>query len=265
MGQMMINVEEVVESLKTDGIWVSPDTYPYIDDFIEYIKPKNFYSGHVISQGSRRPMSFDEALADKRGMYNGFMCNHYADTLRAPHFFDFCIDFKPVAEQYFGTPARFYSVNSFWKKSHGAPGWHYDKDDVNQLVIFIYGDDILTPEDGPHCYIRGSNKWLMWRKDRLNDKGPDIQPGDEYKDKVLQIYGKKGTFFIEDTFGIHNGMAPKPGHKPRLVLWSRWSTNIPKTYYDDEFRPIPASSIPMEKDDYSDIKSATDLLVNWSL
>jgi hypothetical protein len=262
-------VTDIVETIERDGIWIAPKRWEGIGRFMEYLKKQRWFTGHVYPQSDRMPKAFATAMAHDALQHpqRGFMCIRFENVLQAPGFFDFAMQFQPVADAYFGDkPANFYAVNSMYKKSTGRPGWHYDLDGEKLLVLFMYGSDIRERDDGPHCYLRGSHRWLDWRRRRLQNLAADVEPADVGLGDVeeVQVYGRAGTFFLSDPSGIHNGRAPAPGNPPRLLTWARWSDlDPPWTYKNDELYPIPASEIPMRQD-YSDaIKERTKLLVDW--
>jgi hypothetical protein len=264
---MELNIDEVVKSINEDGIWVSPKPYPHIDVLLDYLKKKSCYSGHVKPQGSGIPRTFCESLENTSDINSGFICYGFEDVIHAPLLFDFMMDFNDVAIDFFKPSVpNFYSINAMWKKSSGSPGWHYDVDGDRLLVFFMYGSDILNKEDGPHCFIKGSHRWGNELRESLHNSEPGTEPNDEHKDKVLEIYGEKGTFFLSNPCGLHNGLAPFDGRPPRLLIWGRWSDfNPPRTYESDKLYPIQSSSIPMSgwTRGNKSIRECTKLLVDW--
>ncbi len=92
--------------------------------------------------------------------------------------------------------------------SGAAQLYHFDMDKVKFLKFFLYLTDV-APENGPHCYIKRSQKTggipasLLERGyARLPDE--DVEPF--YPDEdIVEIGGPRGTIFAEDTRGLHKG------------------------------------------------------------
>jgi hypothetical protein len=152
-------------------------------------------------------------------------CHNARDVERAPHFLAKALGFSLLVQEYFGHPFILYSINAFWtqpvagtryKHTHD---WHNDFDDVKQLVMLVFGTDVLTEENGAHQYQLGTHGKLDFgNPDAQIDYGYDIRSPAE--SIVETIRGPAGTVFIEDPTGVHRGLAPKTG--PRLLLWARW-------------------------------------------
>jgi hypothetical protein len=86
--------------------------------------------------------------------------------------------------------------------------YHFDMDKVKFLKFFLYLTDV-GPENGPHCFIKRSQKsggipapLLQRGYARLPDQ--DVEPFYDPRDMV-EIGGPRGTIFAEDTRGLHKG------------------------------------------------------------
>lgn len=249
----------MIEKLRELGVVQPPEIRGDVATVLRsQLKSAVTFTGHVIPQGDMKPRTFDEAMAHP----HGFCTHKMADVLSSPGLFTMILGFLPLAEEYFGEVARLYSVNAFWKKPSGAPGWHYDEDDRKQLVMFMFGTDVATESDGSHGYVLGSHKWdraklKPWHNVQEDVSGP--LPSDW---PVTSIYGPAGTIFITDTRGLHNGFAPKT--TPRLLLWARFGvSNPPPTYYNDGLNPVPWHTVVSEKPD-AFFQERTRLVVNWA-
>ncbi len=138
-------------------------------------------------------------------------------------------------EPIFDFPAMWWST-AFLKEasSEAAQLYHFDLDRIKWLKIFIYLSDV-TPENGPHCYIRGSHAPGAKPKELL-DRGyariPDADLLNHYKaEDFITVHAEAGTIFAGDTKCWHKGTPLKKGD--RLVLEfeytsSMFGTNYPK-------------------------------------
>ncbi len=97
--------------------------------------------------------------------------------------------------------------------------YHFDMDRPRWLKFFFYLTDV-GPENGPHCFIRGSHRTggiaheLLERGyARLDDA--DVARHYPSADHI-SFTGKKGTIIAEDTRGLHKGQHVL--HGDRLVF-----------------------------------------------
>ena len=248
----------MLQELRRDG-YTAPFYRPSLAaDLHSALMEAPTFMGHVIPQGDRVPRSFNDAMATKHGM----ACHHMASVLSVPGMFDNLAEFHTLAADYFQEEPFIYSVNAFWKKPKGAPGWHYDEDDRKQLVMFMYGTDVPTDDDGVHAYVTGSHLWdrpklKPWHNVQEDVSGP--LPADW---PVHRFHGPAGTTFLTDTRGLHNGFPPV--RAPRLLLWSRWGVSKPPvTYKNDELSPVPWRMVTKQKPNPV-IQNRTQLVVNWT-
>lgn len=248
----------LVDCIRRDG-YVMPQVATGIAArLLETLMQSYAYTGHVITQGDRVARSFSDAMAQP----HGFVSHHMATTLSTPGLFNLIAGFHSVAAEYFGEEPMLYSVNAFWKKPSGAPGWHHDTDDgPKQLVCFMYGTDVLTDDDGIHQYVTGSHLWSLEKKFPHHNVQEDVSgplPSDWPR---YTFKGNAGTIFLTDTRGLHNGFPPK--HNPRLLLWARWTApDIPISYRNDEIVPVPWRRVTQMKPS-EEIQRRTRLVVNW--
>jgi hypothetical protein len=123
-----------------------------------------------------------------------------------------------LIEKYFDAKITLDWIWAWWsfksdKMDHGPQNFHRDYESFNFVKVFVYLTDVLDDLDGCHEFIIGScNNNNFYKRERF-DKNDIIN---YYKNNVLKIYGKKGTTFIANTFGIHRGI--KPIKNNRLIL-----------------------------------------------
>tara|TARA_B100000965_G_C19574616_1_gene750741 strand:- start:54 stop:1004 length:951 start_codon:yes stop_codon:yes gene_type:complete len=99
------------------------------------------------------------------------------------------------------------------EKYLNAQYFHWDNDFTKFLKLYFYLTDV-SEGCGPHIYIpyTHKNKHFEHKLPRLYS---DSNIDKHYLKKEV-FFGKKGTFFFVDGFGIHKGETPK--QKPRLMM-----------------------------------------------
>ena len=92
-------------------------------------------------------------------------------------------------------------------------GYHYDLDDFKFIKLFVYLNDV-DKNTGPHTYIKKSlHDKSLYKSLRRRLSHKNIH--NRYPNKEEILIGKKGTAFLEDTYGYHSGTLPK---KNRVIL-----------------------------------------------
>ncbi|MEO0650195.1 MAG: phytanoyl-CoA dioxygenase family protein [Planctomycetota bacterium] len=135
-----------------------------------------------------------------------------------------------LAEAYLGAAAILDQITLWWSapgydqlREAAAQAYHFDLDRPNFLKVFVYVTDV-TPDTGPHCYVRGSHRNLIdavARDGRHTDESIHAAYGPEAE---LQICGPAGTVLLADTLGFHKGLPPTAG--PRLMLQLEFTTSL---------------------------------------
>lgn len=248
----------MIGDLQRNGFAAAP-AMPFIASALNtQLRRSAAFTGHVITQGDGIERHFADACAQP----HGFVCHRMVDVLASPGMFKRIADGHEIVAAYFGHEPQLYSVNAFWKKKNGAPGWHHDSDDgPHQLVMFMYGTDVLTDHDGVHAYVTGSHVWdrpklAPWHNVEENVSGP--LPAEW---PVHRFLGRAGTTFFTDTRGLHNGFSPADA--PRLLLWARWCVGgPPASYVNDRIQPVAWRSVTDEKPS-PEIQRRTRLVVDW--
>ena len=138
-------------------------------------------------------------------------------------------------EPIFDYPAMWWSP-AFSKEASGeaAQLYHFDLDRIKWLKLFIYVNDV-TPENGPHCYIKGSHR-AGNKPAELLKRGyariPDSDLKTHYKETdFVMACAPAGSIFAGDTKCWHKSNHVSKGH--RLVLefeytGSMFGANYPK-------------------------------------
>ncbi|CAB4619295.1 unannotated protein [freshwater metagenome] len=135
-----------------------------------------------------------------------------------------------VAQKYLGQPVVMDEIAFWWTTTQRAEDanlnaqmFHQDRDRLSFLKFFIFLTDV-TPETGPHVYLKGSHRKIPWnlRKDgRISD---DAVRSAGLWSNVVELYGPAGTVMAVDTIGLHKGKTPTAGD--RLALESEFSTSL---------------------------------------
>ena len=86
-----------------------------------------------------------------------------------------------------------------------AQMFHQDRDRLSFLKFFIFLTDV-TPETGPHVYLKGSHRKIPWglRKDgRISDES--VRAAGLWQN-VVELFGPAGTVMAVDTIGLHKAI-----------------------------------------------------------
>jgi hypothetical protein len=123
--------------------------------------------------------------------------------------------------------------------TEAAQLYHFDMDRIKFLKFFFYLTDV-TPESGPHCYVRGSSK----RKPAaiLQDgRTPDEAIHKHYPQEALvEICGEAGSIIAVDTRGWHKGKPLTEGE--RLILQFEYTNSMFGQNYTKVALPKAASA-----------------------
>jgi hypothetical protein len=195
-----------LEKFDRDGIQIF-DPVPWIDGYVDFLKSKPRYPGHVKAMPAA-----------------GAECNSMADVLEAPYFLAFAKSFTQAASSYFRDKAVLWSLNTYYTGPSSANvsytmDLHRDSEADRLFVLFLFGTDV--GEDGAHVYLKGTHRL---------DKNPAAA-------EAIRVYGPKGTAFVVDTRGVHCGLKPQ---NPRMISWARWVPGkLPDAFYSERLPLIP--------------------------
>lgn len=137
---------------------------------------------------------------------------------------------RDLARRYLGCEPVNDLVAMWWStafsseaSSEVAQLYHFDMDRPQFLKIFFYLTDV-TPDSGPHCYIRGSHRerpQALWRDGRHSDAEVLSQYG---RDREVEITAPWGTLIAVDTSGFHKGKPLSRGN--RLILQFEYTSAL---------------------------------------
>lgn len=131
-------------------------------------------------------------------------------------------------EPIFDFPAMWWSTTFLKEASvEAAQLYHFDMDRIKWLKIFIYLTDV-TPETGPHRYIRGSHQPGK-KPAKILKRGyariPDADLKGYYPEEDFKVIcAPAGTIFAGDTKCWHKGTALKKDK--RLVLEFQYTSSM---------------------------------------
>ena len=215
--------DSIVEDLKSFALTTSARLMPYnVETFEKYI-PENpkaikyqFSEGDLINNHTIQKIVSDKTLLT-------------------------------IAQNFLNAPPILDLVTMWWSTSINqeansqiAQMYHYDMDRLKFLKFFIYLTDV-TPETGPHCYVKGSNGHLP-REIQTDGRYTDDLIRSIYgEENLLEICGKKGTLIAVDTSGIHKGKLLE--NNDRLIfqieftnsLFGHNNIKVKGTNYSDSF------------------------------
>lgn len=153
-------------------------------------------------------------------------------ALGCPEVQEFATDpaLAAIAQGYLGQPVLMDEVAFWWTTSQRADDadvnaqlFHQDRDRLSFLKFFIYLTDV-TPETGPHVYLRGSHRGIP-RALRGDGRKSDQAVRDAgLWGNVTELCGPAGTIMAVDTIGLHKGKTPISGD--RLALENEFATSL---------------------------------------
>lgn len=225
-----------IQSLNQHGVAMAPSlTYQQISEVKNYFRDKLVWNGHVIDHSNQQPILWTDAVQQEDWP---MFCAHQDVVVGAPHLFEHALNMNYIARAYFGGERPLlYSMNAFWTQPattayRDTHEWHRDPDDHKQMCMFIYGEDVMVPENGAHFYQVGTQmrhvpEHLATRPEleenmhRVNaSMGRPLNQCPPEKTAVF--LGPAGTTFLTDPSGIHVGARP---NKLRMLIWARWGTH----------------------------------------
>jgi Phytanoyl-CoA dioxygenase (PhyH) len=153
-------------------------------------------------------------------------------ALGCPEVQEFATDpaMATIAQRYLGQPVLMDEVAFWWTTTQRAEDadvnaqlFHQDRDRLSFLKFFIYLTDV-TPETGPHVYLRGSHRNIPWSLRGDGRKTDEAVRSAGLWDHVTELCGPAGTIMAVDTIGLHKGKTPISGD--RLALENEFATSL---------------------------------------
>ena len=224
-------VDSAVAGIQRDGFYVFERVVPA--DIVERIRE---FAEQVptIARGAGTPPARYPRANPTVGRYD----INEETALQSPDVQDFATDplLALIAQRYLDQPVLMDEVAFWWTTNRrsedanlNAQMFHQDRDRLAFLKFFIYLTDV-TPETGPHVYLRGSHRAIprALRKDGRIDDDAVRRAGLWHE--VREICGPAGTLMAVDTIGLHKGKTPISGD--RLALENEFATSLFGAQFD---------------------------------
>lgn len=245
---------QVLDCLKRDGMYVFPKLAPR--QVVELLQEYAFaHESEAYPALSDRP---EKAIFDANDPISPTCWHPQAALLSNEMIQDTFSD--PVLVSIVGDYLRVVprlTILGLWHSSHkfdepngqGAQMYHFDLGQPGWLNFFLYLSDV-TPESGPHAYVKGSH-----RRDRegahLRARGIQRIPDEDIeraygKERIAEICGPAGTMFLADTRGFHKGVKPRTAD--RLIFQSSYANS-------DYTHPIEKIPVPIRSSVLADVLS----------
>ena len=196
-------------------------------EVLAYLADKPVYDHHV---------TVAHAFSEDQPADMSFGIHSIADVIDCPHLLELVSrpEIVQLATDYLGCTPTLSCLGVQWSFPTESPRvaqkFHRDSEDWKYLRFLIYLTDVDSGS-GPHVYVTGTHKDRLPL--RLKFYSTD-EIADRYgEDKILKVYGKRGTGIAADTCGIHKGELPQ--RRARLVLNFTYSI-LPNAF--SEYAPI---------------------------
>jgi hypothetical protein len=201
-------IEEIVLRLNRDGFYVLKEKIP-----LEIINAFRSSIQYPPSSTARQEVAESDLLG------NALIRSIWLDTffLRVAESY---FNSMPILDFVYASRSSVFSDENEKSRSHDAQLWHFDKDRIKFLKIFVYLTDV-GEENGPHEFLVGSHRTPPGVDGRLSD---EFVRSKYAGFKPQQILGEAGTVFIEDTQGLHRG-TPVLG-RPRELLQLEYCNSL---------------------------------------
>ena len=186
----------------------------------EYLLTKPVYDWHDHMRGiqSHTPLNMNDIKITRPMKLQYFdedivQCKEIIEVANRP-------EILSLVSAYLGCKPTISLMSSWWTKAGAGPSekfyddmFHRDVADYRFLKLFVYLTDV-TEKTGAHCFIRGSHKFKKFTERRVfSDE--EINQNVNKQDQLV-FTGKKGTGFLENTWGLHRSRPCEEGE--RLVL-----------------------------------------------
>jgi hypothetical protein len=222
LGDLSVAMQkEIVASLVRDGYCVFDRRIPpWLCDEIAAFAQRTPCAVEGRAPADRVLFNSDQPISKTyRIAESDIVANHSVQQLMADQ------SFLAIAEMYLETLPMLSMMNLWWSATFGdRPGseaaqeFHFDFDPPPiWLLFFIYLTDV-SPENGPHVFVRGSHVAGHPAAAPLRARGYVRICDDEIaaafgRENVIELCGKRGTVIAVDTRGFHKGKMLTSGHR----------------------------------------------------
>ncbi|MBD2615072.1 MAG: hypothetical protein FWK04_22465 [Nostoc sp. GBBB01] len=227
-----LNVDEVVNYLKTEGIYLGiqlPENI--VQEIVEFAYSTPCYGNRKTDMGffyhKKKHAQIKLGKNFIIGSYfnTGLLCPAIKKLQNEPKLLAIAAAFLNAEPKHQGNLMwwSFSGNATYLEQSQAAQLFHYDLDDYGCVKFFFYLTDV-DDGSGPHVCVRGSHnhkKWShLWLRKRETDEDIVNYYGSE---SLVKICGKAGLGFVEDPLCFHKGITPT--HQDRLILQIEFARN----------------------------------------
>ena len=218
-------ITRAVAGIQRDGFYVfDKGVAPSITEEIRAFAEQ----APCIARGAGTPAATYPRSAPTVGRYD----LEEAVSLQCPEVQEFATDpvMARISQLYLGQPVMMDEVAFWWTTTQraqdanvNAQQFHQDRDRLSFLKFFIYLTDV-TPDTGPHVYLKGSHRQIprsMRGDGRKTDEA--VREAGLWQN-VTELTGPAGTLMAVDTIGLHKGKTPTAGD--RLALETEFATSL---------------------------------------
>jgi hypothetical protein len=227
-----VNVDDVVNTLKTEGLYLGINLpQEIVKEIVDFAHSTVCYANRKTNMGF---FYHQKEQAQIKSGKNFIIGGYFNTSSLCPAIKKLQNDPKllAIAARYLnGQPVHqgnmmwwsFSTETTYYEKSQAAQLFHYDIDDYRFLKFFFYLTDV-DEQSGPHICVRGSHNKKKLSHIWLRKREPDEKIIDYYGSELLvKICGNTGFGFVEDPLCFHKGITPT--HKDRLILQIEFALN----------------------------------------
>lgn len=226
------DVENITQKLAQDGFYIFDQQLPptMVKEILDFAETTPV--SHLDIHSKRISYQTPEQLFDPEKPISPRYQFKKSQLVNVPVFQQLMFDqnLLQIASSYLKTSPFLDIVTCWWSipflnkgRDQAAQMYHHDLDRFKFLKFFFYITHV-HPENGPHCYIKGSHLGVpknLQREGRFTDK--EIKASFS-PDKHMEICGKQGSIIAVDTRGLHKGKSLTNGK--RLLFQIQFSNTL---------------------------------------
>lgn len=233
----LADAERIAERIRSDGYYVFDQRLPgdVCDRLLRFaletrarVRPMK---GQVVGAGNERHEIYDRyhPLAVRYDFDTDEVLSHpdVQRLLASPSVLS-------VAHSYLKTTPIADVISMWWHTAfsdqpdeEAAQFFHFDMDRIKWLKFFIYLTDV-GPDNGPHCFIKGSHRTGGIPSTLLSKGYARLTDEEVFRHfpqrQMIQFLAPRGTIIAEDTRGLHKGLEVRSGD--RLMLQIQFSNSL---------------------------------------
>ena len=233
-----MDVESVLNSLKKEGVYLGLQLPGEISqELLDFASTNYCYGNRDSNQSFLIDQKAEvEAKNGKKFTLGSYLNNHVkCDAFQRIKNDSMLLE---ISQQYLQKPPVYLTSELCWsfpnQSSYSqmvgdAQVFHCDIDDYRSIKFFFYLTEV-DESSGPHsCILKSHYNKRLWHQiiGQHCASIPESKLIETYgEENVINIYGKQGFGFVEDTFCFHKGITPT--QRSRLLLQLEFTTNYYK-------------------------------------